>query len=87
MYVKWRDITATAGWEDPDEVEPIEVLSIGWLYSDDGDTVKVGSTLGEDGRPYGISALPKGCILEITDVLPVKPQGPVAVRAALTSLP
>ena len=71
----------------PDEVEPIEVLSIGWLYSDDGDTVKVGSTLGEDGRPYGISALPKGCILEITDVLPVKPQGPVAVRAALTSLP
>ena len=87
VYVKWRDITATAGWEPASEVDPIEVLSVGWLESDDGETVKIGSTLGEDGLPYGITALPKGCILEITDVLPVMPQGPVAVRAALTSLP
>ena len=87
VYVKWRDITATAGWESADEVDPITVLSVGWLHSDDGETVKVGSTLGEDGEPYGITALPKGCILEVTDVLPVTPQGPVAVRAALTSLP
>jgi len=87
VYVKWRDITATAGWEPADEVDPITVLSVGWLYSDDGETVKVGSTLGEDGEPYGITALPKGCILEITDVLPVMPQGREAVRAVPTSLP
>ena len=87
VYVKWRDITATAGWEPADEVDPITVLSIGWLYSDDGETVKVGTTLGEDGEPYGITALPKGCILDITDVLPVKPPSPAVVRAALTSLP
>ena len=87
VYVKWRDITATAGWEAADEVDPIEVLSVGWLYSDDGETVKVGSTLGEDGEPYGITALPKGCILEVTDVLPVTPPSPSVVRAALTSLP
>ena len=70
VYVKWRDICATAGWEPADEVEPIEVLSVGWLFSFDGDTVKVGSTLGEDGEPYGITALPKGCVVEITDVCP-----------------
>ena len=70
VYVKWRDITATAGWEPADEVDPITVLSVGWLYSDDGETVKVGSTLGEDNEPYGITALPKGCILEITSVHP-----------------
>ena len=87
VYVKWRDITATAGWEPADDVEPITVLSIGWLYSDDGDTVKVGSTLGEDNEPYGITALPKGCILSITDVLPVTPQGPVGVHGVPTSLP
>lgn len=87
VYVKWRDIVATAGWEPASEVDPIEVLSVGWLESDDGETVKIGSTLGEDGLPYGITALPKGCILEVTDVLPVTPPSPVAVRAALTSLP
>ena len=85
VYVKWRDITATAGWEPADEVDPIEVMSVGWLHSDDGETVKVGTTLGEDGEPYGISALPKGCILDITDVLPVMPQGPEAVRAVPSS--
>ena len=87
VYVKWRDITATAGWEAADEVDPIEVLSVGWLYSDDGETVKVGSTLGEDNEPYGITALPKGCILSITDVLPVTPPSHEGVRVVPTSLP
>jgi len=76
--VKWLDITATAGWDDPDEVDPIEVISVGWLYSDDGETVKIGTTLGEDGRPYGVTALPRGCVLEITSVSPESP----AVRKA-----
>ena len=73
VFVKWRDITATAGWDDPDEVDPIEVISVGWLYSDDGDTVKIGTTLGEDGRPYGVTALPRGCVLEITSACPESP--------------
>ncbi len=73
VFVTWLDITATAGWEPADEVEPIKVVSVGWLYSDDGETVKVGSTLGEDGEPYGITALPKGCVLEITSACPESP--------------
>lgn len=66
VLVTWLDITSTAGWEDPDEVEPIEVQTIGWLYSKDDDVVKVGGTLGEDGKPYGITAFPRGCIKKIT---------------------
>ena len=65
VIVTWLDITATAGWEDPDEVNPIEVSTIGWLYSQDESTVKVGNSLGEDSRPYGISAFPVGCITSI----------------------
>ena len=65
VIVTWLDITATAGWEDPEEVNPIEVSTIGWLYSQDENTVKVGNSLGEDGRPYGISAFPVGCITSI----------------------
>ena len=65
VVVKWLDITATAGWEDPDDVNPIEASTIGWLYSQDESTVKVGNSLGEDDRPYGISAFPVGCITSI----------------------
>ena len=85
VYVKWRDILACAGWEPAEEVDTIEVVSVGWLHSDDGETVKIGSTLGEDGEPYGNTAFPKGCIVSITDVLPVTPQGPEAVRAVPSS--
>ena len=74
VIVKWVDICATAGWEDPDEVEPIEVQSVGWLYSNDGETVKVGSTLGDDGRPYGVTAIPFGCVSEINPVCSESPE-------------
>ena len=74
VLVKWLDITATAGWEPADEVEPIKVVSVGWLYLDDGETVKVGSTLGEDGEPYGVTAIPRGCVLEISPVCSEYPE-------------
>ena len=74
VLVKWLDITATAGWEPADEVEPIKVVSVGWLYLDDGETVKVGSTLGEDGEPYGVTAIPRGCVLEINPVYSESPE-------------
>ena len=73
VFVRWLDICATAGWEPADEVEPIEVLSVGWLFSSDGVTVKVGSTLGDDGDPYGITAIPQGCVVSIIDVCPESP--------------
>jgi hypothetical protein len=69
VLVKWLDITATAGWEDPDEVEPIEVSTIGWMYSQDENTIKVGNSLGEDGRPYGITAFPSGCVKSVETYL------------------
>lgn len=64
--VKWRDITAMAGWEHPDDVNPTTVRTAGWLYSDDLDVLKVGDTLGEDGIPYGVTAIPRGCVVSVS---------------------
>tara|TARA_R100001530_G_scaffold63900_1_gene45939 strand:+ start:379 stop:504 length:126 start_codon:yes stop_codon:yes gene_type:complete len=38
---------------------------VGWLISQDEKEIKIGNTIGEDDVPYGITAFPKGCVLEI----------------------
>jgi len=38
---------------------------VGWLISQNEKEIKIGNTIGEDGVPYGITAFPKGCVLEI----------------------
>tara|TARA_R100001244_G_scaffold26724_3_gene26646 strand:- start:592 stop:723 length:132 start_codon:yes stop_codon:yes gene_type:complete len=40
-------------------------MSVGWLVSQDDKEIKIGGTIGEDDAPYGITAFPKGCVLEI----------------------
>ena len=82
VLIKWLDITATAGWEPAEEVEPTEVQTLGWIAYQDDKVTKVGNSLGEDGEVYGISALPQGCILSTTilSVSPVSTQGPVVVQ-------
>lgn len=85
VFITWLDITATAGWEHPDEVEPIEVHTIGWLYSKDDRVVKVGNSLGEDGTPYGISAFPRGCITNIT-FLDARPLSTITERVTSPGL-
>ncbi len=78
VLVKWLDITATAGWEPADEVEPTEVQTLGWVAYQDDKVLKVGNSLGEDGEVYGISAFPQGCVLSTTvlHVSPVRTLGP-----------
>ena len=66
VLVKWLDITATAGWEPADEVEPTEVQTLGWVAYQDDKVLKVGNSLGEDGEVYGINAFPQGCVLSTT---------------------
>ena len=87
VLVVWKDITATAGWEDPEEVEPIEVRTIGWLYSQNENTIKIGNSLGEDDRPYGISALPTGCVVSMTTlcVSEVRTEGQLETQLAPSS--
>ena len=67
IIVRWVDICSAAGWEGMDEVYPIEVTSVGWKCYEDDKVLKIGTTIGEEGYYYGITALPKGCVLEVTD--------------------
>ena len=60
VIVRWVDILACAGWETADEVDPIEVESVGWLCHDGDDVVKIGSTLGEEGDAFAIPPCPEG---------------------------
>ena len=85
VIVKWRDILAMAGWETAEEVDPIEVESVGWLCHDGDDVIKLGSTLGDDGEAYAVTAFPRGCVLDITTLTPRSPPSPVAELPARPS--
>ena len=72
VRVKWRDIIQYSDWTTADKVECPVMESVGWLVSQDEDTVKIATTLdrhdslGEnDGATtyYGILAFPSGCVL------------------------
>jgi len=76
VIVTWRDILSCSGWEKPDDVDCPEFLTVGWLISEDNDTVKIASTLDPTDSigeakgevlpvPYGITAFPKGCVINI----------------------
>jgi len=80
VIVRWRDILAMAGWETADEVDPIEVESVGWLCHDGDDVIKLGSTLGDDGEAYAVTAFPRGCVLDITTLTPRSPPSPAEVQ-------
>ena len=66
VLIDWVDITAVADWTPADEVEPLEVKTLGWLAYQDDRVIKVGNSLGEDGDIFGISAIPQGCVIGIT---------------------
>ena len=72
VRITWRDIIQYSDWTTADKVECPEMESVGWLVSQDEDTVKIAATLdrhdslGEnDGATtyYGILAFPSGCVL------------------------
>ena len=76
VIITWRDILSCSGWEKVGDVECPELMTVGWLVSDDGDTIKLASTLDPTDSigeargevlpvPYGITAFPKGCIIDI----------------------
>ena len=76
VMVTWRDILSCSGWEKPDDVECPEFITVGWLISEDNDTVKIASTLDPTDSigeakgevlpvPYGITAFPKGCVINV----------------------
>ena len=69
IIVKYRDIIQDSSWDGPDKVNCPTIISVGWLVdSDDPMTVKVASTIDNEGNPCAILALPRGCCLEIQEV-------------------
>ena len=64
VEVSWDD-AYTSDWTPANEVSCPELISVGWLVSQDDKEIKIGGTIGEDDAPYGITAFPKGCVLEI----------------------
>ena len=69
VYVRWTDIICHADWTEHREVTCPEFLSIGWIVFEDSKEIKIGNTLNEEGIPYGITAFPRGCVLEVTDAI------------------
>ena len=79
VVIKWRDVLSDDSWTRAKDVECPTLYSVGWFVSDDGDTVKIASTLDPDDFsdeakdetkpiPYSITAFPKGCVVEVTYV-------------------
>ena len=76
VVVKWRDIISCSGGEKADEVACPVFFSVGWLVDRDETTIKIASTLDYDDYtdeakgeakpiPYGITALPTGCVVDV----------------------
>lgn len=68
VVVHWLDITATADWTEGEEVEPTPFQTIGWLHTINDSVVKVGNTMDEEQKIYGITCFPIGCVEQIQEL-------------------
>ena len=76
VIITWKDILSCSGWEKQEDVDCPELKTVGWLVSEDTDTIKIASTLDPTDSigeargevllvPYGITAFPKGCVINV----------------------
>ena len=76
--VEWRDIIATAGWEQ--SVDCPTLFSVGWLISEDDDTILIANTkdpddfTGEGDPPiyYGLTRFPSGAVVAVQRISQVE---------------
>tara|TARA_R100000656_G_scaffold121404_2_gene96357 strand:- start:504 stop:839 length:336 start_codon:yes stop_codon:yes gene_type:complete len=79
VIVKWKDVLSDDGWTLAKDVECPVLYSVGWLVSDDKETLKIASTLDPDDFsgeakdeakpvPYGITAFPRGCVMSVKSI-------------------
>ena len=74
VVVEWRDIIATAGWEK--SVDCPTLFSVGWLISEDEDTVLIANTKDpedfmEDQDQivyYGLTRFPAGVVVRLQHI-------------------
>ncbi len=62
------DTCDSADWSTADAVNVLEVEQIGWLVSEDETQIKVADTRA-DQEYYGVTAIPRGCVIDIIDKL------------------
>jgi hypothetical protein len=76
VIIKWRDVLADDSWTRAKDVECPVLFSVGWLAYEDDETIKIASTLDYDDFtgeakgealpiPYGVTAFPRGCVVEV----------------------
>ena len=73
VIVEWRDIIATSGWEQ--EISCPTLFTVGWLVSQDDDTIVIANTKDPDDFTgeskadlpvyYGLHAFPSGAVVEV----------------------
>ena len=73
VIVEWRDIIATAGWEQ--EISCPTLFTVGWLISQDDDTIVIANTKDPDDFTgesktdppvyYGLHAFPSGAVVHV----------------------
>ena len=71
VIVEWRDIIATSGWEQ--EISCPTLFTVGWLVSQDDDTIVIANTkdpddfAGDSTPPvyYGLHAFPSGAVVRV----------------------
>jgi|TARA_Y100000310_G_scaffold45258_1_gene42196 hypothetical protein len=68
VVVTWKDIIQHADWTPVEEVACPTFQSIGWLAEESEEEIKIGSTLDDKDAPFGITAFPKGCVLEVKEL-------------------
>lgn len=76
VVVEWRDIIATAGWEK--SIDCPTLFSVGWLISEDDDTILIANTkdpddfTGEEKSDlpvyYGLTAFPSGAVVRLQHI-------------------
>ena len=79
VIVEWRDIIATAGWEQ--EISCPTLFTVGWLISQDDDTIVIANTKDPDDFTgesktdppvyYGLHAFPSGAVVHVHPCDPV----------------
>ena len=68
VVVHWLDITATADWTEGEEVEPTPFQTVGWLHTINDSVIKIGNTMDEEQKIYGITCFPIGCVEQIQEL-------------------
>lgn len=64
VIVEWRDIVATAGWEEEPEIPTLK--NVGWLLKEDSDKVVIAVAQNENGDYAAFHCFPRGCVTSIT---------------------